>query len=353
MPNLGTGGAERVVSTLLKHLNKNKYELYLVLLKDLGDYAKDLPKDVNIILLKAERSRQSIPMLTKKLREISPDIIFSTLRGVSLIISLIRPFLPRKTRIIFREENTPSVSINAGSNSIFYRKYYETFYQKAAMVICQSNYMREDLIKEFDFPPYKTAKIYNPVDFKMIQNKLQNIDNPFTNQKKNNVIVVGRMTPQKGIDNLLNSMNKYKENIERNNVLVHILGDGELLEEYRQLASQLNLNEHINFVGRQNNPFQWMYHADLFLLPSRYEGLPNSLLEALASGCESVTTDHPGGTREIMEIVGREDCIVKELDWSSDWFETMKEPLDIENLTKHFDAQKIIEEYEKTFDSLG
>lgn len=353
MSTLGTGGAERVISNILKHINKRRFNVSLIiLLKDNNDYVNNISQDVNVINLGHKRARDSILNLISTLRKLEPDIIFSSLRGVALILSMIKPLLKDKPKFIFREENTPSISIKDTSTPKIYELYYNTLYRKANLIICQSEFMKKDLINKYSFPKNKTIKIYNPVDFEQIEKMNKISSNPFNYPDKNNVIVVGRMAHQKGIDYLLNSIDKYRKNVRKNNVMVHIIGDGELLNEYKSMAKRLDITEFVKFVGRQNNPYQWMKYADLFLLPSRYEGLPNSLLEAAACGCESVTSNHPGGTREIMEIIEREKYIVNDLDWSQEWFETREKPINKSNLVQNFDAEANVKKYEIAFESV-
>ncbi len=76
------------------------------------------------------------------------------------------------------------------------------------------------------------------------------------------------------------------------------------------------MRDRVHFPGFQVNPCQWFHHADLFVLASRYEGLPNALLEALASGCPAVVTACPGGSYEVARHVGEDCCrLVRELPW--------------------------------------
>jgi len=127
-----------------------------------------------------------------------------------------------------------------------------------------------------------------------------------------------------------------------------ILGDGPQLDDLKKLSFKLNIAENIGFVGFQKNPYNWMAHADLFVLSSIYEGLPNVLLEAMACGCPVVSLGHPGGTREVFEITGQLDRYVTELTWEDKWFEKPF-PQVQQKLAEHFGLEKVIAQYVNVF----
>ncbi|MFV8808139.1 glycosyltransferase [Aerococcus urinaeequi] len=351
LPSLGAGGAERVVTHLLNHFTPNKYEIYLVLLREPGEFINDIPKEIKLINLNGIRTRYVVKGLLDTINKIKPDIIFSTLRGVSVILSFLRPFISQDTYFIYREENTASTSIQSqgGIYKYFYNWYYKNIYKKATQIICQSKFMQTDLIETYNIPNEKLIKIYNPVDFQKIENSINHAYNPYPDSDKKNILIVGRLTYQKGIDNVIESINNNKEKFIQNKFHLNILGDGELLTEYKNMVDKYELNQMITFHGKQSNPYMWMKYCDLFLLPSRFEGLPNVLLEALACGCNTIVTNHPGGTKELMEIVGREDNVVEELTWDKSWLNESS-TIDINGLKKIFDVNIITSKYEEIFD---
>lgn len=346
MPKLGGGGAERVVSTILRHIDKSKFNVHLILVHNKGDYLKGLPREVNITVLPSSKVRYAATALVKEIRRIRPDIVFSSIRGTSILISLIKPFLPKGTQLFFRENNTPSVSIKESRFPFIWKILYKTLFKNADKIICQSKHMVDDFKKNFGFNTKKMICIYNPVDIDMIEKESNAQPSPFQTSEYKNVVVVSKMMPQKGIDLLITSFAEKKEKVSR--IKLWILGEGKYFYSYHQLSKMLEIDDQVIFVGRQENPFVWMKNADLLLLPSRYEGLPNVVLEAMACGCKVMTTNHPGGTREVMELTGNIENIVDELTWEPTWFiEDSTNSTD--KLRKYFSVEKIIKDYEEIF----
>ncbi|MFD1362327.1 glycosyltransferase [Lentibacillus salinarum] len=342
MPKLSGGGAERVVSTIIRHINKNEFKCYLILFNTNGDYQESIPKEVNVEELSKRNIIGNSVQLVKIVRKIKPEILFSSMRSISVLLALLKVFFPSTTKLVFRENNTPSVSIKQSRFPWLWRIIYKTIFKYANKIVCQSDFMVNDFRHEFNYTGNNLVKIYNPVDIQMIEKESKKGSSPFPNNNKKNVIAIGKMTEQKGIDLLLKSFANYRERTR--DVNLWLLGEGKEQTKYELLAASLGIDDSVHFVGRQNNPFKWMNYADLLILPSRYEGLPNVLLEALCCGCPVVTTDHPGGTNEIMEIIDCPDRIV-ELNWDKSWFNT----LDVkkESFNNHFGLLVVINEYEK------
>ncbi len=74
-----------------------------------------------------------------------------------------------------------------------------------------------------------------------------------------------------------------------------------MLDDLKSLAHELNIADDVSFEGFVSNPFKFMRNADLFVLSSRFEGLPGVLIQTLACGCPVVSTDCPSGPNEILE----------------------------------------------------
>lgn len=291
LPDLETGGAERIVTTIANHLPREKFEPKIMLLRKEGGYLQFLKDDIEIIDLKIQRIRNSLLPILREIYKRKPDIVFSGFGEVNAYLSLFLKFLP-KTKFIARETNVVSQHITRPEIKFFYK-----FYNNYHRIICQSNDMMEDLLENFKIKKEKTVKINNPVDFDFINEKLIHSIKPKEfDESYKNVVAIGNLSSRKGFDQLL----KVFSHLKNEKIKLHILGDGRDKELLHQIKKQLEL-ENIIFHGRQDNPYAFLKYADLFILSSRYEGFPNVLLEAGACGVYALANECKGGINEIIQ----------------------------------------------------
>ena len=109
LPSLNGGGAERVVLTLLRHLDRRRFMPILAVLQKEGRYVGQIPEGIEVIDLQIERVRYAPVKLIRLIRRLEPEIVFTTLAHLNLILAVTIPFLKRKSRFIARESNTVSV----------------------------------------------------------------------------------------------------------------------------------------------------------------------------------------------------------------------------------------------------
>lgn len=291
LPDLNPGGAERIVTTLLNHIDREKYNAKLLLMRKEGTYLEVLNPSIEIVHLKVERIRQSIIPILSYIFKHKPDLVFT---GYGEVNAYISPFIPifRKTKFIARETNVVSKHVTKKIIRFFYK-----FYPNFKNIICQSDDMKNDLIQNFNIKENRIVKINNPVDIEFIQNKMNEpIENELYNTSNKKVIAIGNLSYRKGIDNLLKVFSYLKDQP----ISLFILGDGAEKEDYLKLKKELKL-ENVYFLGIQKNPYNYLKKSDLFILSSRYEGFPNVLLEAGTCGTYAVANNCPGGINEIIQ----------------------------------------------------
>lgn len=295
VPSLRGGGAERVVTILLKYIDRSKFNLTLALLKKEGKYLEDIPLDVKVVNLHVKRARYSIFKIIKLVNKEKPDIAFSTLGYLNLIISIMKPFLSKRTVFIGRESNTVSVKNKLEKYPRLFDFLYKNFYLNFDSIIAQANYMKNDLVENYGISSKKITVINNPIDVQKVE-KMSKDDIEFIFPKdKINLLAVGKLKHQKGFDNLLNMMSQIDEKYH-----LTILGEGPDEKSLKEQAKKLNITHRVSMVGFQSNPYAFMKQADIFLLSSRYEGFPNVVSEANLCGIPTIAFNSPGGTEEIV-----------------------------------------------------
>jgi glycosyltransferase involved in cell wall biosynthesis len=122
--------------------------------------------------------------------------------------------------------------------------------------------------------------------------------NPDTPTSDYKIVSAGTLEHRKGFDLLINVISKIVK--KNNKIHLTILGDGPEKENLRKQISSLSLSDNVTLEGYQKNPYIYFSNADLFVLSSRYEGLPNAMLESLACGTPVVAFNCPGGIDEII-----------------------------------------------------
>lgn len=305
IPTLTGGGAERVIVTLLQHLDRSQFALTLAVV-DTRDAAfmVDVPTDVELVDLGCRRVRQALPKIIALLWKKQPDVVLSTLGHLNLALSIAMPLLPRKTRYLARETTIVSQGLAEYKHPQRWAAAYRSFYHRFDRVICQSVYMRDDLVQNYGIALNKSVVINNPLD---IQRILKLAAEPLPDDEplacrtdpdpaKVYLVAAGRLVAQKGFDVMLEALALAKNH----SLHLTVLGEGPEHEALQQQAARLGIADRVRFAGFQRNPYAFFAKADAFVSASSYEGFPNVVLEALACGKPIVASPAPGGLPEIV-----------------------------------------------------
>jgi glycosyltransferase involved in cell wall biosynthesis len=160
--------------------------------------------------------------------------------------------------------------------------------------------IRNELIASGYARPPQVILVPNSVDIELIQRKIGEEIPAYCVVKDSSVqtiVVAARLVSQKKIDVLIHAM-KLIQN--QGSARLLILGEGPERPSLERLVSELGLNHLVFFLGFQQNPWKYFACADLFVLPSRYEGFGNVIIEAMACGVPVIATDAPFGPRDII-----------------------------------------------------
>ena len=295
LPLFSGGGAERVILNLLAELHCHNYHVGIIVFNRNGRLSSLVPDGVPIYNLNTNTLRRSIVPLVRTIYKLRPKVIFSTFGYINVALLSIRWFLPQRTKIWIREANLPSIGIPNNPYSKIMNILYWVLYRKADKLVCTSARMKSEFTLDFSVPESIVEILPNPVDVDTIRE----LSMPKERFDRGGVcyIAAGRLTFQKGFDRLLCWFSK----LENKKSTLAILGDGVLKDELIRETESFNIQNRVKFIGFCDNPWQWYAGADVFLLSSRWEGMPNSVLESLTCGTPVIATEESGGIKEITE----------------------------------------------------
>ncbi|UOA20694.1 N-acetylgalactosamine-N,N'-diacetylbacillosaminyl-diphospho-undecaprenol 4-alpha-N-acetylgalactosaminyltransferase (plasmid) [Sulfitobacter indolifex] len=305
LQNMTGGGAERVVLTMLRLLDHSRFEAVLVLSSRTGQLLEDIPPEVRVIDLGVATTSRSIPRLRSVIRSESPDIVFSTLLRTNIALYLALIALPaQKPTIIFRSPNSPRQYISRSHIRTFSRFLLERAYRRAHLVLAQTPEMKDEICRYHRLNPNKVLMVPNPMDFAKIDS-LAAQNPPDWDPRDTNIVSAGRITEQKGFDVLIDCLAHLVR--ANSSYFLHIIGEDSLGEQAKLelRAQELGVRDRVKFWGFQRNPYVFFKNCDIFVLSSRWEGMPNAMLENIYLESTVVATDC---TESVSRLLARENA---------------------------------------------
>lgn len=304
LPSLAAGGAERVLVTLMNRLDRARFAPEFVTLSDDGPMGEWIAQDIPHHSLRDRRLRNGLPGLAKILRRIAPDTVVSTMAHMNFGVLLLRPFLKAGTQIVVREANVPS-SIIADASRPFpgragsVRAAYKTLYPTADRVVSPAQCIIDEFRDLLKIDTRRHILLHNPVDEDRIRAAITPPAAEAARARTTVFVAAGRLHRQKGFDRLIESLAGGFAMPEGLDWRLDILGEG---VEHPALEAQIaaaGLTDKVRLRGLVTPPWSLIAAADAFLLPSRWEGLPNVVLESLAAGTKVIASAQAGGIAEI------------------------------------------------------
>lgn len=341
------GGIEGKVVTLAREFLVRGIQVDLVLLRGgQTPYPDRLPSEVRVLDLESRSKPDGIPRLAGYLRGQRPDAVLTVKDHGAKVALLARSLAGIRSPIVIKVTNTLSQTMRRPAQRFMTR----LIYPRADGIIAISGGVKEDLTRAFGIPGDRISVIYNPtvsVDFP--ERAAREPGHPWFEQDARPPVILGagRLTHQKGFDVLLEAFAELRRSRPAR---LMILGDG---PERRALAAQaqrLGITTDVALVGVVPDPLPHMARAALFVLSSRYEGLGNVLVEAMAVGCPVVSTDCPSGPREILAD-GRHGPLVPVenprmlASAMAERLDQARRAEDLEAATRRFDSRHIADEY--------
>lgn len=299
--SLVKGGAERVVANLANYLSSKdnvtiitltNYEIQYkfnsnIKIIPLDKKLKNSYDDQNKIykfVTKIPRTLIRIKRMRKNIDVQNPDIIISFLPESSFLTLYNKN--KNKKKVIVTVRNDPKVEYSSKLYNFFMRK----LYPKADGFVFQTK-LAQEYFK--DIIHCESKVIPNPIDPSYIRKS-------YEGERKKEIVAVGRFTEQKNFPLLIETFSTLSKEFSEYRLIIY--GEGNLRNKLEEIVKSFRLEEKVSFPGVVNNLKDKIYESALFVLPSLYEGMPNSLMEAMALGIPVIATDCPcGGPRMLIK----------------------------------------------------
>lgn len=347
IPSLGGGGAERVITTLARRFSRDRFDIHLMVAKNTGPLRNDLLEDITLHSLDRDSISQAAWPFLKLVRKLRPRVVLTAATHLNVLAGAVKTLFPRETRLIIRETSVLARSLATLSKTAqIFEPLFASAYRRADCVITQSSFALDEVRERFSVSPDKLIRIANPVDLDHMGQPHQNDStSPFPAGPGPRLLAVGRLSPVKGFDRAIQALPALLQS--HPGAQLWIIGEGHERSSLRQLAEDLGVSGNVFMPGFQHDVSRWMSHADLFVLTSRSESLPNVLLEAVGSGCPVIATHHTGGTQEVLDSLGLSNRWVTSLaPWSPEWFTPLSKSVR-ERLVQLYHWKQIVREYEQ------
>jgi GalNAc-alpha-(1->4)-GalNAc-alpha-(1->3)-diNAcBac-PP-undecaprenol alpha-1,4-N-acetyl-D-galactosaminyltransferase len=289
---LGAGGAERVLAGLANYWAARGDQVSLVTIDNAPSFYP-LTSEVQLRQLAARTpasglarrlffAARRILRLRRELKERAPDVVVSFQTGTNLSVLLASIGLKRPVI-----ERVDPAALQGGPHVRCLR---DTLYRRAAAIVVQCDRYLDALPKRLHRRCITIPNSVPPIQETATQASPA-FPQPF-------IVAMGRLAEQKGFDLLIEAFARLRNKFPQWSLV--ILGEGATRGELEKLIARHGLQGAIYLPGVVKHPHSILQHAELFVLPSRYEGFPNALCEAMACGLPVVAADCRCGPREII-----------------------------------------------------
>ena len=281
IPYFCFGGAETMCENLTLALQKLGHQVTVVSLynektpialrmEDAGVKIRYLDKKLGLDL-------SMVPKLAKIMAEEKPDVVHTHLDVIKYAVAAAR--LKGIRRCVHTVHNVADKEAEGSVQKLINGAYFRLGW---SVPVALSPEVRSSIVSFYGIEEKKVPVIYNGTDLSRCT--------PKTSYQTEglNLLHIGRFNEQKNHEGLLKAFARIRK--ERPDSRLDLLGDGELMEATQKLAKDLGVADAVRFLGNQNHVYGFMEKADIFLLPSRYEGMPMTIIEAMGMGMPIVAS---------------------------------------------------------------
>lgn len=315
--SMGCGGAERQLCALLRHLDRQKFEPLLYLVYRSGPLLAELPNDIEVTSFEERYTGSQrfgflmhgrrVHDMSCYLNECQADVCYDRTFLMTLIAAdaAQRAGVPNVSTVV--TDPTLGFAPVAGRHQWAKKRILRRLYNRSTSVLANSAGAARSAERFYGLREGSVSTLYNGLDFDRMQSSAAaKIDDDWWSEtsgtgQRFRIVTAGRLNEQKGFHLLVDAVGRLKDRFPDVNFKLAILGEGPSQQKLLQKISELGLGSCVRLMGFRSDAPAWYKTADLFVLPSFLEGMPNVLLEAMACGTPVLSTDCPSGPREILQ----------------------------------------------------
>lgn len=300
---LDGGGAQRDAILLANSLSETGIRVSILTLLPEGRLRRLVADGVAVHHVRAKRLATAVIPLRNAIRELKPAVLLSSEAAANLATFAAVQLLAPKTcpRLVLREVTAPSIAKGLDpylQNRLAFRL-AGYVYSRASRVLTLTDGARRDLIVNFGVPAERISVMTsNAVIDPPTVARLALGETAPEKREKGLLVAIGRLSPEKDHLTLIEAFARLHI---RTPARLVIVGEGPMRPALEAAITRLGLEDRVTLAGATNDPFQWLLKADVLVSSSKFEGLGNVLIEALACGTAIVSTDCPYGPREVLE----------------------------------------------------
>jgi len=323
--SLAGGGSERQIINILRHIDRSQFEPHLYLVSRTGEFLSQVPDDISISAFDDEPNsggmyvpgriwRAQIAHFAKTLASKQIDVVYDRTPHMTLVAGPACDLtdVPHLSTVVSNPAD--DLRDNIGRFRWFKYRVLKQEYQMGERVIANSEPLAQACRDFYRLPDDQVTVLPNGFDFEEIEEQAsQGCEFAPPSSGTFHIATVGRLEECKGFDILIEALNELVNVRGLTNIVASIVGRGSSEGQLKHLAAQHCLEQVVRFEGFLENPYPLIRSADLFCLTSRYEGMPNVLVEAMLLGVPVLSTDCPEGPRDIL-LDGTLGTLVPHLD---------------------------------------
>lgn len=303
LPNDHLGGAEQYLKMVAEFFFKKGYQIDIYFLKrrESGAWDPQETNDFRLHFTSCTREKYGVWALTKALwinRKTPYQYAFTSHIHLNSFIALLRKLTIVKSDYHIARESTSTFERYRGLKLLLFKWQYKLNYHKIDLLICQTDFMRDQLKKALPglVNSINVKTIPNPINLKNSK-MLNGVQLPAFN---NFIVSAGRLIPEKGFDILIEAFYKLQQDFSGLNLV--ILGEGQLRHDLENKIIALGLENQVYLPGFVDNVYPYFNQAEMCVVSSRIEGFPNVLLQMMSQNEKVVSTKCAGGIEDIKGI---------------------------------------------------